>query len=87
MLGNGVIGHFVHDSMSFKGSQSAALVILLVWGTALQSLVLTRASEGCLEQAGCRCGCKRELESTSGFVVVAQCVGKRDVVAIEKKIS
>ena len=44
MLGNDVLSHFAYDSMSFKGSQSVALIILLVYGSARQSLVLARAS-------------------------------------------
>ena len=47
MLGNDVLSHFAYESMSFKGSQSVALIILLVWESTLQSLVLAKASEGC----------------------------------------
>ena len=44
--GCAAVSHFVHDSMSPKGSQTVALTILLVCGSTLQSLVLARAFEG-----------------------------------------
>ena len=44
MLGNDVLSQLAYDSMSFEGSQSVALVVLLVYGITLQSLVLARAS-------------------------------------------
>jgi hypothetical protein len=46
MIGNDVISQLAYDSMSFEGSQSIALISLLVYGTTLQSLVLAGASEG-----------------------------------------
>ena len=50
MLCNDVLSHFACDSMSFKGSQSVALISLLtfVHGTTLRSpvlFILARASE------------------------------------------
>ena len=46
MIGNDVISQLAYDSMSFEGSQSIALISLLVYDITLQSLVLARASEG-----------------------------------------
>ena len=45
-IGNDVISQLAYDSMSFEGSQSVALTILLVYGITLQSVVSARASEG-----------------------------------------